>query len=308
MKKVSFPTHFSGNPLDRADQLRADSEWINAQLTSTSSRFLLFTPDLKALMDVTDGLRPHYLDSGAVATMIAQGRPYVFLGLDEGCAHFALQGEEADIPQFLSDDVKAIDARSIAFQGAGPYLGIIAQGRSLLAWHARRSFCSNCGSKNRAVRGGYARVCTNKSCASEHFPRTDPVVIMLVVDGDDCLLGRGAGFPTKTFSALAGFVEPGENIEEAVRREVFEETGVHADGVDYIASQPWPFPSSLMIGCIAQATSREIIIDETELSDARWFSRTELEAAMNGDKDAVLMVPPPLAIAHGLLKYWLSQK
>lgn len=304
---MPFPTYFSGNPLDRADQLRADSEWLNAQLTSTSSRFLLFTPDLKAVMNISADLKPQYLDSAAVATMIAQGRPYVFLGLDEGCAHFALQGEEADIPQFLKEGVKAIDVRSIAFQGDGPHLGIIAQGRSLLAWHGRRSFCSNCGSKNRAIRGGHARVCTNKSCAAEHFPRTDPVVIMLVIDGDDCLLGRGAAFPTKTFSALAGFVEPGENIEEAVRREVFEETGVHVGQVDYTASQPWPFPSTLMIGCIAQATSREVIIDETELADARWFKRAELEAAMNGDA-SVLMVPPPLAIAHGLLKHWLSLK
>jgi NAD+ diphosphatase len=303
---VSFPTHFSGNPLDRADQLRADSEWINAQLTSTSSRFLLFTPDLKALMNVSDGVKPHYLDSAAVATMIAQGRAYVFLGLDEGCAHFALHGEEADISQFLGDEVKTIDARSIAYQGDGPHLGIVAQGRSLLAWHDRRTFCSNCGAKNRAIRGGHARVCTDKSCATEHFPRTDPVVIMLVIDGDDCLLGRGAHFPTRMFSALAGFVEPGENIEEAVRREVFEETGVHVGEVHYTASQPWPFPSSLMIGCIAEATSREIIIDETELADARWFKRAELEAAMNGD-DSLLMLPPPLAIAHGLLQHWLSQ-
>lgn len=301
---MSFSTYFSNNPLDRADQLRADAEWLNAQLTASASRFLLFSDDLKAFMKVTDKLQPQWLSAGDVATMIAQGRPYVFLGINEDRAHFAIHGEEADASG-LGDDVKAIDLRSIAFQGDGPHLGILAQARSLLAWHERRRFCSNCGHNNRSIRGGHARVCTNPDCAQEHFPRTDPVVIMLVIDGDDCLLGRNTRFPIKRYSALAGFVEPGETIEEAVRREVFEETGVQIGHVNYIASQPWPFPSSLMIGCIAQATSRTIIIDETELADARWFSRQELQASIDGD-ESLLIAPPPLAIARGLLDYWLG--
>jgi NAD+ diphosphatase len=169
-------------------------------------------------------------------------------------------------------------------------------------WHARRRFCSNCGSPNEVAAAGWRREC--KVCKMQHFPRTDPVVIMLAVDGDACLLGRQPRFPKGMYSALAGFLEPGETIEAAVRREIQEEAGVDCGEVRYFASQPWPFPSSLMIGCFAQARSRALEVDRVELEDARWFSREEALALLERRHPDGLVAPIPMAIAHHLLKRW----
>ena len=176
--------------------------------------------------------------------------------------------------------------------------------RALLSWHARHGFCAACGAGTAVAKAGWARRCP--SCATEHFPRVDPVVIMLAVHGDSVLLGRQPRFPPRRFSALAGFVEPGESLEEAVRRELMEEAGVPTAGVRYLASQPWPFPSSLMVACLADATATAITLDETELDDARWFSRGQVAAAMAGEADAAFVAPPPFAVAHTLLAHWLG--
>ena len=178
-------------------------------------------------------------------------------------------------------------------------LSILAQARSILHWHERHSFCANCGAKSLMADAGYKRICSN--CKTEHFPRTDPVVIMAVRHKDQVLLGRQASWPPNMFSALAGFMEPGETIEQAVAREVLEEAGIKVGAVSYVTTQPWPFPSSLMIGMIAEATTTEIKLDPAELEDARWFSRADLEMMLAGTHPDGLYASRPQAIAHAVV-------
>jgi NAD+ diphosphatase len=202
------------------------------------------------------------------------------------------------------DDLKMVDLRSIAAGGLvpAPDASMLAAAKTLFHWHARRGFCSNCGSKTVVGAAGWRRECP--SCGMHHFPRTDPVVIMLAVDGEACLLGRQRRFPRGMYSALAGFLEPGETIEQAVRREIMEEAGIACGAVTYFASQPWPFPSSLMIGCFVEAESRTITVDQVELEDARWFPREEARALLERRHPDGLTAPIPMAIAHHLIKRW----
>jgi NAD+ diphosphatase len=196
--------------------------------------------------------------------------------------------------------------RSIATQALlpRPIVGVLAQAKSLMSWHARHQFCANCGQPTHLAAAGWRRECT--ACGAAHFPRTDPVVIMLASAGERCLLGRQARFPKGMYSALAGFLEPGETVEDAVRREIREEAGIEIGGVSYVASQPWPFPASLMIGCFALAKTRDVVLDGAELEDARWFDRDELRAMFAGTHPGGLTAPNPIAIAHHLLKAWLE--
>lgn len=202
--------------------------------------------------------------------------------------------------------LKAIDLRSLAVQGvvSAEHLGALALARSILHWNATHGFCPRCGAASVSRRGGYRRDCT--VCEAQHFPRTDPVAIMLAVHGDRCLLGRQARFPPGIYSCLAGFIEPGETIEDAVRRETFEEAGVRIGAVRYLSSQPWPFPSSLMIGCHAEALTDTVRRDETELEDCRWFSRDEVATLLAGDHPEGLQAPPQIAIANRLLRAFVE--
>jgi NAD+ diphosphatase len=187
---------------------------------------------------------------------------------------------------------------------APDHLPPLAEAKALLHWHGRHRFCANCGHATDIVDGGWRRDCPQ--CHYQHFPRTDPVVIMLAVRGDQCLLGRQSRFGTGMWSCLAGFVEPGETIEEAARRETLEEAGIVCGRVRYFASQPWPFPSSLMIGCHAQAISSEIKVDYNELEDARWFTRADAAAMLMRCHEAGLSTPPPSAIAHHIIRAWVE--
>ena len=202
------------------------------------------------------------------------------------------------------EDLKLIDLRSIATGDLLPpdQTAMLAAAKALMLWHARRRFCSNCGSPDDVAVAGWRRDC--HVCKAQHFPRTDPVVIMLAVDGDACLLGRQPRFPKGMYSALAGFLEPGETIEAAVRREIREEANVACRAVQYFASQPWPFPASLMIGCFAEAQSRDVEVDRVELEDARWFTREETKALLERRHPEGLAAPTRMAIAHQLLKHW----
>jgi NAD+ diphosphatase len=231
----------------------------------------------------------------------------VFLGLlaDAGCFGIGL-GEAATQALQARPDLHVTDLRSIAVQGlVGPDdLAPIAEAKALLHWHARHRCCANCGAATQSVHGGWRRDCPH--CRAQHFPRTDPVVIMLAIDGENCLLGRQSRFPAGMWSCLAGFVEPGESIEEAVRRETREESGVSCGRVRYFASQPWPFPSSLMIGCHAEAISREIVVDRSELEEARWFEREEVATMLLRRHVEGWTTPPPVAIAHHIIRAWLE--
>ncbi|HEY8384423.1 MAG TPA: NAD(+) diphosphatase [Microvirga sp.] len=198
------------------------------------------------------------------------------------------------------------DLRSIAMRGyvAPDEQGLLAMAKSLLDWHRRHRFCAQCGTGTAAAQAGFRRDCP--ACGAQHFPRTDPVAIMLVARGDRCLLGRQPRFPPGMYSCLAGFIEPGETLEDAVRREVLEEAGVRVGAVAYAASQPWPFPSSLMIGCIAEAISEDIVIDREELEEARWFHRDEVRLMLEGRHPDNLLAANPIAIAHHLVRQWMG--
>jgi len=235
------------------------------------------------------------------------GAPLIFLGLGDGRAHFAIDAAGADVAPDV--DTELIDVRALAPAIASGEAAILAEARSLLDWHARHRFCAQCGSPTRVASAGWKRRCPD--CRAAHFPRTDPVVIMLATRGDRALLGRNRRRPGARFSCLAGFVEPGETPEEAVRREVREEAGVRCGRVRYLAAQPWPFPSSLMMGFLAEALTEEITVDAEELAEARWFSRDEIRQmvardAAGPDDPSQVSLPSPIAIAHHICRRWSS--
>ncbi|MFK8253681.1 NAD(+) diphosphatase [Ancylobacter terrae] len=229
------------------------------------------------------------------------------LGLDGEAPRFALPLPAPALGALdRHADLAVSDLRSIAVEEKVPagQVGLLACAKAMLAWHARRSFCSNCGGRLEATEGGWRRDCAQ--CGAQHFPRTDPVVIMLAIDGDDCLLGRSPRFAPNMWSALAGFVEPGETPEAAVRRETREEAGIATGAVRYVAAQPWPFPMSLMLGFHAQALGREITLDANELEGARWFSRAEAASLLARTHPDGLVAPPAMAIAHHLIRAFVE--
>ena len=301
---------FAGNRLERLSENRAD-DVLDTVLADPNARAMGFAKG-RVIVDVErrDALmRLHAFDG-------FEPRPEraVWLGNEGQAPVLALPlGMDPAVAE-LPASFKAIDYRSIAAQGllSPEQTGMVAQGGSLLAWNATHRFCARCGTASKPVAGGYRRVCPN--CEAQHFPRTDPVVIMLAVRGERCLLGRGRHFPEGMYSALAGFVEPGETIEDAVRRETAEESGIVVGRVRYFATQPWPFPHTLMIGCHAEALSEAIDYDAEELADCRWFERAEVAALVEdtsrhrgvGSEGSAgeSFVPPPMAIAHQLMRAW----
>lgn len=296
---------FSGNPLDRVQALRLDDAWLAASLDDPRSRFLPLWR-LDALVK-KDGSGLAWGRKGLVQKAGEVPEP-VLLGVQDGAAHYAVDVSKLEDPAAelgLGAVAEFADARALAGQLSGPDTGILAQARALVDWHATHPFCARCGAVTVQAQGGAMRRCA--ACKGEHFPRVNPVVIMLVVRGDQCLLGRQAAWPRGMYSTLAGFVETGETIEEAVRREVLEEAGIEVGAVGYHSSQPWPFPSSLMIGCIAEATSEDVKVDAHELDDARWFSRDAILRACRGETDpSGLWLPPPMAIGRRLCDVWVG--
>ena len=290
---------FSTNPLDRGEALRRDEDWIKAAAEQDDARFLAFNK----LNILLNGAELAWLDGTEVRFMGAS-KPQVFLGMHNGQPRFAVSIDESE---HLPSGHRLSDCRAAAMQMPMDQTGILAQARAQLDWHRRHRFCSVCGAESEMQRGGQVRVCP--ACGAQHFPRTDPVAIMLIIDGDRCLVGQPKGPLVRTgvYSALAGFIDQGETIEEAVRCEVREEAGLEVGEVRYHSSQPWPFPSSLMIGCHALAATTDIQMDEEEMHDVRWVERDEMQRAMDGEPASV-KAPGPIAIAHHLIAAWLADE
>ncbi|MGQ3100513.1 MAG: NAD(+) diphosphatase [Sphingopyxis solisilvae] len=287
---MALPLGFTGARLDRADQLRTDP-----------ARFAAAAVDPRARCLVLDGIDCVPGEGG--------GLSWEPIDSDDDRALMLLGIDDAGVPHFVREaPVGArVDARSRTVMRLLPMLSaeeaaLYGGARSLVDWHARHRFCAVCGAPTELFRGGWGRKCGN--CNAEHFPRVDPVVIMLAECDGRVLVGRQGGFPPGFFSALAGFVEPGESLEEAVARELFEEAGIRVTDVTYVASQPWPFPSSLMIGCRAVTTDPALLLDTTEIEAAMWVDKTEVRAALAGDMGAPFLAPPSLAIARHLLEDW----
>jgi NAD+ diphosphatase len=314
-----FAFGFAGAPLDRLSARRDDVGFLAALRERADARWALLARDMP-ILPKGEAPRDPLFPLSAIAAL-GGARFEALLGVDgRGAAVFAASLPDGAVELvadrsdgFLDqrklivpgrDDLELVDLRTIAMQGLvrPDAVAFLGQAKAILDWHARHGHCANCGAPTRIAAAGWRRECD--ACKAQHFPRTDPVVIMLAVDGERCLLGRQARFPKGMYSSLAGFVEPGETIEEAVRREIHEESGVACGEVAYLASQPWPFPSSLMIGCLARATSRDIEIDRTELEDARWFERAEVAQMFEKGHPQGLWAPNRMAIAHHILKYW----
>jgi NAD+ diphosphatase len=286
------PIAFSGSLLDRASYSRADPAWLAAQ--RAGGLFLPFWQNRPFVAGDRAGFLP-----GRSAW---ENGLCVFLGLDGTQPLFAV-----DLP---GDTEPALDGgnfqemRAAAFVLPARDTAIAGQAKALLDWHKRHGFCPNCGHETQLADAGYKRVCPQ--CGAEHFPRTDPVVIMLPVLGDECLIGRNKRFPPLLFSAFAGFVEPGESMEEAVRRELLEEVELKTGEVRYHATQPWPFPSSLMLGCYATALSRDFRIDGHEIEAARWLTKDQVRARLANTIEDDMKLPVAIAIAHHLIRDWAN--
>lgn len=302
----SHENGFAANTLDRMANQREDAAFVDGLKARESTRFLVLSGEIPALK-LADGTHDALFTLDEAKTV---GKPThkVFLGCHGDRALFAIL-IEASAHDNAQDrgDLSFIDLRTIAIQGlvTPDIVGALSQAKSLLYWHKHNTFCANCGEPTRASVGGSRRECD--SCGRHHFPRLEPVAIMLVTNGTHCLLGRQEHFPAKMYSCLAGFAEVGETLEDAVRREVMEEAGIKVGRVEYYASQPWPFPSSLMIGCFAEALTEEIVVDHLELEDARWVSREEVRLMLAKTHPDGLVCPPKLAIANALLREWVDR-
>jgi len=297
---------FSGNPLDRASEKRGDAAWLTERRTDRATRVLplwKLQPLLLGPENATGGTTLGFVDGDLGAGLGALDAVEVFLGLDGATAYFArdISSLADPLAASLASHGHFRDARSAASLLPSHEIAILGQAKALIDWHNRHGFCAQCGTPTELADGGYRRICP--VCKAEHFPRTDPAVIMLVTAGNRCLLGRNKRFTGGHYSTLAGFLEPGESIEEAVRREVYEEVSIRVGAVSYFASQPWPFPSNLMIGCFAEAASEGIQVDGNEILAARWFDRETIRRLLNGESNEVGL-PRRDAIAFHLIRHW----
>ena len=293
---MASPNTFAGARLDRVTTQRRDADWVAERLDDRASRAVVVA-ETAVLVD------DQRLALVELPQLLAHGAEPLLLGMQDERALFAV--DAASLDRAVLAPAELVSVSDIAPRLAQDDGGLIAYAASLLNWHRRHRFCSVCGSPSRIEEAGLLRRCP--ACGAEHHPRTDPVVIMLVVDDehDRVLLGRQPSWPPGRYSALAGFVEPGESLEDAVAREVFEESGVEVAGARYDSSQPWPFPSSLMLGFTVGYVGGEAIASDGELEDARWFTREELSEAAAGRGE--MQLPPPVAIARTLIDGWLSR-
>ncbi len=291
---------FAGSPLDRVDYRRRDASWIESQLTNPATQVLPVWRGRNLVAGAAEGSPClSFLAPDKIAHLLA-AMPWALLGLRDGNALFTLDLSRLDTPLPPGTQGSFEDLRNIGGLLPAADAAILAHARGLMHWRTRTNFCAVCGAVCQPQQAGHVMACTG--CETHHFPRTDAAVIMLVTHGDRALLGQPSRFrDRRVFTTLAGFVEPGETLEEAVAREVFEESGIRVANVRYGSSQPWPFPASIMLGFTADALTEDITIDPAEILEAHWFSRAELSAPDG------FVLPPPLSIARRLIDDWITQ-
>lgn len=299
----AHPLTFTVSPIDRAALSRPDEKKITAFLTGGRARIVpvwnqrhLISPESRALI---------FSYAEAARSVDLSSMPLVFLGVDNGEPWFALGLPGTEIPPDMGVPGSFVMLNDVVTLLPANEATVLAYARAMVIWHFNHLHCGRCGALTAISESGHSRTCTNVDCTHRSFPRTDPAVITLVTDGPRCLLGRQSQWPTGMYSTIAGFVEPGETLEQTVRREVQEETGILVGEVRYIASQPWPFPSSVMLGFRAEALSTEIRGDDDELEDCRWFTRAEIDSF--GDRDtggSGFKLPGRYSIARFLIEDW----
>src|SRR3984885_13111811 len=288
---------FAGLYLDRAAHLRQDPAWYAAALADERSRAV---PVWNSRSLIAEGDAPHaiYLQLGDVPAERRNSGDLILLGRIGDTSYFAYEIESIEPPALLPG-TRFEDLRLVAALLPIDEAGLLGYARAMISWQRRHRFCGTCGMKTLPAKGGHVLVCTNPACRHEQFPRLDPAIIVLVSDGERALLGRQASWPVGRYSTIAGFVEPGESLEDAVAREVLEETGIQVDAIEYHSSQPWPFPASLMLGFTAHAATHTVRLHDEELEDARWFTRAEVAAG-------VPLLPPNQSISFSLIEHWFD--
>jgi len=288
---------FAGPYLDRAAHLRQDPEWFAAALADERSRAIPVW-NSRNLIAEGDIPRAVYWELSRIPPERRTGEDLILLGRFGETSYFTYEIDSIEAPP-TPPGTRFEDLRLVAAVLPIDEAGLLGYARAIVSWRRRHRFCGTCGAKTLSAKSGHVLVCSDPSCRHEQFPRIDPAIIVLVSDGERALLGRQASWPVGRYSTIAGFVEPGESLEDAVAREVFEETGIEVDQIEYHSSQPWPFPSSLMLGFTAHARSTEVRLRDEELEDARWFDRADL--ASNGT-----LLPPRQSISYRLIEHWFD--
>ncbi len=305
---------YSADALNRCGAKRKDVEWVNSLKASSDARFLIQAND--SFVCNQEQVNEPFLHSKLMLERLNIADALtIFLGIDEGDGDRPYFGVRyTSDPETLDEALEklgpyaAYGLRGIAMKSAASQrvLGMMAQAASVGRWHVTHQMCSKCGAPTEVVEAGYRRDCP--SCSAQHFPRTDPAVIMIITHGDKFLLGRPYHLMENVYTTLAGFVEPGETFEDAVRREVFEEAGIKVGKVEYVASQPWPFPSNIMIGFHGEALTTDLNVDYEEMEDCQWFSKEETLMMLRGEAESGLFCPPDISIAHYLIKKFVEEK
>jgi len=288
---------FAGPYVERAGHLRSDPAWFDAALADASSRVVPVW-NSRNLIAGGDSPRAALLELGEIPAGRRNSNDLILLGRFDGANLFAYEIESLE-PPAAPAGARFEDLRLVAAQMPEDQAGLLSYARAMISWRRTHRYCGRCGAKTVPDKSGHVLVCSNLACRHEQFPRIDPAIIVLVSDGERVLLGRQASWPVGRYSTIAGFVEPGESLEDAVAREVLEESGVRVDGIVYHSSQPWPFPSSLMLGFTAHALTREVHLKDQELEDARWFTRADIVGG-------VPLLPPRVSISYRLIEHWFD--
>ncbi|WP_242920279.1 NAD(+) diphosphatase [Pontibacter liquoris] len=294
--------YFSHSPLDRRFELRTDAAGQDLLWLHPQARFILIHDNLH-LLQQQENLQLVTLTRQQAEALEPLAK--VFLGLQGEVPYFVLGFEQQaeEIAAYLQEPYLFMDLKEVALQLPPEDSAILAHARAMVHWNLRHLYCPDCGSLTQSMEAGHMRQCTNPACGRSHFPRTDTAVIMLISEGDACLLGRQAGWPKGRYATLAGFLEPGETLEQAVAREAMEETGVQLASITYHSSQPWPFPASIMVGFMATVSNRELKVNYAELEDARWFTRDEIAAGL---QTGTFLLPPQVSISYQLIRSWYN--